>query len=375
MDKRAVCVLCCRQNHHNNVLHRVEKWNGRYYKKGALWQVGVKLYTGHNGTPCPRSLAGVSGMENVPEVTKSYSSILGALAQEFSKPEQEVLKIISMAIAHNKVDQMTQMERDIMEAVALKSGQCLLDVIKFIKKAADDAETEAAEMQESSDQVTAEAESIADNEDTLFSEVIVDIPLEDEFGDDDEWEDEDHRPAKGNLPRLLPRPPPHDGQGNTFITVVHTNGFHSLPIVWCNCPDHLHDRDLQLLNLHFYPASYDNIQTVFSFACLDDYRIDNLECKTSHYQYHNKLRRLTSRSYPQSAPNRYAELCRLTRQWRNLKYRKWFWLPDNLNAKRGTMGLFCAACPQPGVNLEPDWRAEQERDPYGYNLYPFCRHP
>jgi hypothetical protein len=299
-------------------------------------------------------------MGNAPcQSPNQYTSLLTTVAKEFGKSEQEILTLISQAIGHQD-DRMTPMEREVMASVAAKSGQNMLDVTKAVRH----AEAEAEEMQVNSDQVTAEAEAIAETEEASFSEVIVDIPLQEEIGGDDDWEDEDDRPSKGNLPRFLPRPPPKDGMGNTFITVVHTNGFHSLPVVWCNCPGHLQDRDLQLLDLHFYPASFDNVKTVFSFACLDDYRLANLECKTSHYQYHSKLRRQTCPSHPKSAPNRYAELCRVSRQWRNLKYRKWFWLLDDLNVKRGKMGLFCAACPQPGVNLEPDWKAEQELNPY-----------
>src|SRR5258705_5668123 len=108
------------------------------------------------------------------------------------------------------------------------------------------------------------------------------------------------------------------------------------------------------------------------FSLLDDHRYEYLECKTSHYQYHNKLRRWTCPQCPEAASNRYKELCWVARQWRNLKYRKWFWLLDNLIAKRGKMALFCAACPQDGVNLEPGWEAEQETNPYGFqNRYRF----
>jgi hypothetical protein len=224
-------------------------------------------------------------------------------------------------------------------------------------------------MHRSSDQVVAEAEVVVDAGEAMLSDMIMDIPLQEDLGDDEDWEDEDNRPKQGNVPRFLPRPPPKDGLGNPFITVVHTNGFHSLPVVWCNCPGHSDDHDLQLLDLHFYPASYSNIKTIFTFSCLDDYRFENLECKASHYQYHNKLRCLTCPSHPQSAPNRYAELGRLARQWRNLKYRKWFWLLDNLSAKRGMMALFCATCPQPGVNLEKDWKADQDQNPYGQTIH------
>ena len=119
-----------------------------------------------------------------------------------------------------------------------------------------------------------------------------------------------------------------------------------------------------MLDLHLFPASADRISTIFTFACLDNHQYDYLECKSSRYQFHNKLWRQTNPLCPDSVPSRYTELGRVSRQWRNLKYRKWFWLLNNLNAKRGTMALFCAACPQPRVNLPGDWKTL-----YAANLY------
>ena len=129
------------------------------------------------------------------------------------------------------------------------------------------------------------------------------------FEEDDNWEDEDDYIRPKVVPWLYPRHPPHDGAGNPFVTIVHTNGYHSLPVVWCMCPAHLEDRDLQMLRLDLYPATYDNIKTVMSFSLLEHQWLDNLECKTSIYQYHQKLQRLTL-TCPDclnTAPNRYAE--------------------------------------------------------------------
>jgi hypothetical protein len=71
----------------------------------------------------------------------------------------------------------------------------------------------------------------------------------------------------------------------------------------------------------------------------------------------------TCPEHPESSPNRYAELGRVARQWRNLKYRKWFWMLTDLNGRRGQMALFCAACPQDGVNLPPGWKVECDTKP------------
>ena len=364
-DSRAVCVLCCRNDHRNNLFHRIEKWNGRFYQKGALWQVGVKLFTGHNGEPCPGSSAalGLPGRRPRPGVLSLQpNQDVAAIALRFGKTELEIYQTISDCLEH-PLGTWTEVERDITMAVAENSGKHVLDFLKYIKAAiSGEAEEEASAIQVDADRTTAIEETAVPVK-PKDHHIPEGIPLEEDLHADDEWEDEDARMPKGNLPRFLPQAPPSDGAGNPFITLVHTNGFHALPVVWCTCPEHLEDRDFQLLDLHLYPASFDRIKTVFTFACLDDHRYEYLECKSSHYQYHNKLRRLTCAVYPNAAPNRYAELVRVARQWRNLKYRRWFWQLNNLNSKRGAMALFCPACPQPGVNLEPGWKAESDENP------------
>ena len=362
-DKRPLCVLCCRQTHQIDIFHRIEKWNGRYFQQGALWQVGTKIYCGHHGSPCPKSAAALSGLQdNIKDRQNPTGNVLGQVAVEFGLSETDVLQIISDAL-DSPIGSMSQIGRDILNASAEKAGITVLDLLQYLKAAAlKNAEDDAEDLQVESDRAAADSEA-TNNEHAHNVEDAQAVPLEGVVEPDDAWEDEDNRPAKGNIPRFLPRPPPVDGAGNTFLTVVHTNGFHSLPVVWCCCPDHSDDRDLQLLELHLYPASYERIKTVFTFRCLDDHRFESLECKSSHYQYHNKLRRWTCSIFPDAAPNRYVELCRVGRQWRNLKYRKWFWMLTNLNGKRGEMALFCAACPQDGINLEPDWKAEQASKP------------
>ena len=289
IDLRPTCVLCCRDSHQNNLFHRIEKWNGRCYQKASLWQVGVKIYAGHNGQPCPNSTANI------------------------------------------------------------------------FKISLEEAERLAMEIQANADREQAAMEAGVSS-----TPNVADIPIDANLEDlryDNCWEDEDPRPKKGHSPRFLPSPPPSDSAGNPFITVVHTNGFHSLPVIWCGCGANIDDRDLQMLDLRLYPASYKSIRTVFTFDCLNEFRTESLECKASHYQYHNKLQCLTCSRYPDAAPNRYAELCRVVRQWRNMKHRCWFWHLDNKEPERGQMALFCAACPQPGINLEQNWETEQVLSP------------
>jgi hypothetical protein len=150
--------------------------------------------------------------------------------------------------------------------------------------------------------------------------------------------------------------PTLDDHDNPFMLIVDSTGLLSLPVVFCSCPNS-DAADELLLNLELLPASYESVKTAFTFRCLDDYRSSNLECKTSAYQYYQKLRRLTNPAFPQAVPNRYNEFRRVTRQWRNLKLRKWFGFGHRSEApSKGSLALFCPACPQPDVNLPADFK-------------------
>ena len=180
-------------------------------------------------------------------------------------------------------------------------------------------------------------------------------PINDEDDPDDPgWQDVPMFSETDSVPLRTPTPT-MDEHDLHHLLIVDSSGLISLPVIWCACSDAGEHRDLLLLDLQMWTASYQNIKTVFTFGCLDDYRLSNLECKTSAYHYYQKLRRLTNPAFPQSVPNRYNEFRRATRQWRNLKLRKWFGFGHRLvSPGNGSMALFCAACPQPDVNLPAD---------------------
>jgi hypothetical protein len=52
-------------------------------------------------------------------------------------------------------------------------------------------------------------------------------------------------------------------------------------------------------------------------------------------------------------------MLRASRLWRNLKYRKWHGFGHQPNEPGpGGLALFCAACPQPNINLPEGWRED-----------------
>ncbi|KAH6897792.1 hypothetical protein BKA70DRAFT_1116038 [Coprinopsis sp. MPI-PUGE-AT-0042] len=56
------CKTCVLLNHSKQPLHRIEKWNGRFFEKTTLFSLGLRLQLGHGGGPCERSIAGPASL-------------------------------------------------------------------------------------------------------------------------------------------------------------------------------------------------------------------------------------------------------------------------------------------------------------------------
>ena len=85
------------------------------------------------------------------------------------------------------------------------------------------------------------------------------------------------------------------------LVVVDVSRVHQLVVSWCCCqgaPDH----GTQLFQHRLFPASITRPSTAFTFAVLEYFHVDAVECKTSAFNFSNKLRRLTDFSSPQSVP-------------------------------------------------------------------------
>ncbi|KAF9541839.1 hypothetical protein CPC08DRAFT_650444, partial [Agrocybe pediades] len=151
---------------------------------------------------------------------------------------------------------------------------------------------------------------------------------------------------------------------NSYVRVLHTTGIHHIALVTCTCQGE-HHIPTDLIGAGFMPSSFKRIRTLFTAALLDDYRLCNLEMKSSAYQYYNVLRRITNPLAPADVVNVYDEFRRMTRLWRWMKKLKWAGYGHNqknpLQAARGELANFCVACPQDGKNLPPDWRQRSEQ--------------
>ncbi|KAH9914838.1 uncharacterized protein B0H18DRAFT_824213, partial [Fomitopsis serialis] len=142
------------------------------------------------------------------------------------------------------------------------------------------------------------------------------------------------------------------------LTVVDVTGVHTIRVMFCQCNEPP-EKSIQLLSLGLYPASMLAPRTAFTFHVLDDFLLANKISGIAAQSYFERLRRLTNNAFPTHVADRYRELLRASRQWRNLKYRKW----HGYGHGRGTVGpgdlaFGCVACPRPGINLKDDWQQD-----------------
>lgn len=103
-------------------------------------------------------------------------------------------------------------------------------------------------------------------------------------------------PFNGSLDTSNPR----NSTMYPVLTVVDVTGIHELPVHYCICHPHPISNDMQLFDHGLFPATFKRSKTVFTFRVMDDYRLDNLESKTTAYHYYKKLRRVTNPAFPEA---------------------------------------------------------------------------
>lgn len=203
--------------------------------------------------------------------------------------------------------------------------------------------------------------------------------IDDLFDDDEHANDDADKDYSSEHyhPRTYSGDRSYDEYGCPLLVVVDVLGIYELRIRPCRCTSNATPVVDQLLQAGLYPASVKRTRTVFTFRVLDDYDLENLETKSSAAKYYNKLKRLTSNAFPHSVPNRYRELMRVTRQWRDLKARLRAGYPfaDDTTLLDGGLALFCPACPQPGVNLPNDWKEDEAQYVNFVICYSICYNP
>ena len=82
------------------------------------------------------------------------------------------------------------------------------------------------------------------------------------------------------------------------LTVVHTNGVHSIRVVWCECGffSDQNPRRKQLLRVGWFPASIHRPATVMTFDALNLFQLLTIQSKISFFDFFEALIKVTDNS-------------------------------------------------------------------------------
>jgi hypothetical protein len=370
---RILCRACIRESHEPCPTHRIEVWNGEFFRSAELWEVGLHILVRHHAD------------SHLCSTLKFRQDVLGNFQSQRDLKEQEMIQGFmhgghDPGKSRNPESLGNYESPDIDNDIDMENGDerdCEND------KFHDDENGSAPFFQRLNNMYRAAHEG----EDIHFEE-NTDDNMDNDFEDDDiqhapivpadympaetdinDTADPIHNTTHDQIPLSnytfpstdIPRV---DALNNPYIRIVDTNGIHNIGLVYCTCRGHeFAHSDLMAAGL--LPTSFVRYKTIFTHAVLDDFRLTNLECKASAYQYFQKIRRLTSPMSPNDVPNLYHELRRMSRLWRWMKKLKWAGFAHkpnfSIDPEPGELANFCPACPQPGINLPDSWSLEAER--------------
>jgi hypothetical protein len=328
-----LCRSCMRHSHQINPLHRIECWTGKYFRAANLWEVGgYMLVPHHNILPLCKTLATQKNMLEIFAVVEDQEE-QRALTMEPGILQAAAVPMVDSVLWDDVDDDINDYHMDVINNLSCDDMPVDELTNMPVEKLPDTPVEELLDMP---------------------VEELPDMPVE-----------ELPNMAREDLPNRLPeqRTPRHDALGNDYTRVIHTNGIHQIALVTCGClgSNNIH---ADLVYAKLMPASFSKYKTIFTTDVLDDFRLSNLECKASAYQYFQKLRRLTAPTAPATASNFYQELLRMSRLWRWLKKRKWAGhghVSEGQGEPSPLLANFCPACPQPDINLPEDWQHDPVR--------------
>ncbi|KAF9549685.1 hypothetical protein CPC08DRAFT_648139, partial [Agrocybe pediades] len=143
-------------------------------------------------------------------------------------------------------------------------------------------------------------------------------------------------------------PCPSNSYAGNF-TVLDLNGMHNVCLQYCDC-DKKQLLFLQLLRFGWFPATVKQPRTAVTLRVLKFFQLLSFESKTTVFEFHSTLGRLTDNTGVEIMPDRYSSLLRVVHEYRHIKMLKRAARGHHptgaAGTKRGECAVLCAACPQ-----------------------------
>ncbi|KAF8591823.1 hypothetical protein K439DRAFT_1228823, partial [Ramaria rubella] len=150
------------------------------------------------------------------------------------------------------------------------------------------------------------------------------------------------------------------------MVIIHSNGVHHTKILPCAC-EHAQSFLTQLMCAHFFPATTERPQTLFTHTLLHDFCTHTHESGVNAYAYYAAIRRLTDQTFQHKV-----NFLRVVRVWRHLQdlLRSGQAYPINEylpKSSHSSLAVLCPACPQLHINMPPHWEEDVSKHRYQFS--------
>ena len=368
------CTHCTQECHQTHPFHRVSRWNGKCFIPSSLSNAGLTLNLGHGGSLCPLYRC---DPRSATEHPSARTTIDGSLPEIAELPKASSADGTYLPITRPDYPQGTGHpsvpEQDIPSTIAVHSNLKPLDTADAPQSKPEGTTISSTPLQRFWEVAGSKPyettipvnfrlpESVQESYDAVPIGIADDPFFANESDDEEPWKNV----GEGGLPLKVKRDNrKYDKLHCPLLTVVDTTGIHEMRVRFCQCQSlKVNPLQTQLMNMGLYASSSKRTRTVFTFRVLHHFDITNLEGKTTAWQYYCTLQRLTSNVFTDTVADRYRELMRALRQWRDLSSRRRAGEPlePGTKLKPGDLALFCAACPQPGINLPDGWENDVDQ--------------
>ncbi|KAJ6517357.1 hypothetical protein C8R47DRAFT_1172779 [Mycena vitilis] len=150
---------------------------------------------------------------------------------------------------------------------------------------------------------------------------------------------------------------PIPARDDDFV-IIDVLGVHQVGLDFCGCGQSGLPT-VQLLRAGLWAATTTSPKTAATFALLRKWHLLSFEAKLSALEFYQSLARETDNLSHKKDKDRYHEFVRMTKQWRNVRMLKRAGRGHDplgiANTAQGECALLCPACPQPDINMSPDW--------------------
>ncbi|KAI0730475.1 hypothetical protein C8Q76DRAFT_613044 [Earliella scabrosa] len=152
------------------------------------------------------------------------------------------------------------------------------------------------------------------------------------------------------------------------MTIVHEHGIVGMKVRFCACPApgelFAVPEPLQLLRFGLFPGSWKRPETAYTVNGLRDYHLLSLQCQITGIDYATYLRRSTDNVIPSDTTDRHRELNNTMREFMFLRATRRAGVDPEADLPARSLAVWCPACPQPGMNMDPNWQNRKPKDEF-----------